>query len=55
MGDTLASAGLGLRWIWPPRVLAEVYWGNRFSNRDGDPDDVLLDAGINFRVAVQLY
>ena len=53
--DTLASAGLGLRWIWPPRVLAEVYWGNRFSNRDGDPDDFLLDNGINFRVSVQLY
>ena len=53
--DTLASAGLGLRWIWPPRVLAELYWGNRFSNRDGDPDDFLLDNGINFRVAVQLY
>ena len=53
--DTLASLGLGLRWIWPPRVLAEVYWGNRFSNRDGDPDDALLDAGINFRVSVKLY
>jgi hemolysin activation/secretion protein len=53
--DTLASAGLGLRWIWPPRVLAEVYWGNRFSNRDGDPDDFLLENGINFRVSVQLY
>jgi hypothetical protein len=36
-------------------VLAEVYWGNRFSNRDGDPDDFLLDNGINFRVSVQLY
>ncbi len=53
--DTLASLGLGLRWIWPPRLLAEVYWGNRFSNRDGDPDDVLLDAGINFRIVAKLY
>ena len=53
--DTLASLGLGLRWIWPPRVLAEVYWGNRFSNRDGSPDDALLDAGINFRIGVKLY
>ena len=53
--DTLASLGLGLRWIWPPRLLAEIYWGNRFSNRDGSPDDALLDAGINFRVTAQLY
>ena len=53
--DTLASLGLGLRWIWPPRLLAEVYWGNRFSNRDGSPDDALLDAGINFRVTAKLY
>ncbi len=53
--ETLASAGLGVRWIWPPRVLAELYWGNRFSNRDGDPDDFLLDNGFNFRVSVQLY
>lgn len=51
----LASVGLGVRWRFPPRLLAELYWGVPVIDRDESSDDPLQDAGIGFRIGLDLY
>lgn len=53
--ETLASVGLGVRWRFPPRLLAEVYWGLPLIDRDESSEDPLQDAGIGFRIGLDLY
>lgn len=53
--DELLGAGLGLRYLLPPRLTAELYWGYPILDRDGSSEDPLQDAGVVFRVRFLAY
>lgn len=52
--QTIASAGLGLRWEPHPRLNAVLYWGYRVDEVD-NPGDLLDDPRVNFVLVADVF
>jgi len=53
--ETLASTGLGLRWLPLARIQAELFWGHDLPALSQSRGDRLQDDGVYFRVSAAAF